>query len=56
MSAEPHGGKLILRKIPNSFKERFIEEASALPSITVDVDTILDMENIAKGVFSPLEG
>ncbi len=56
MIAEPHGGKLVLRKIPDSFKETFMEEAMSLPSITVDVDTILDMENIAKGVFSPLEG
>jgi len=52
----PHGGKLINREVDEDKKERILEEAKELPRISVKRDTITDLENIAQGVFSPLEG
>ncbi len=56
MVVKPHGGKLVIRKVPEKLKGYFKEEAEKLPFIIADVDTLLDLENIATGVFSPLEG
>ena len=56
MTAQPHGGKLVIRKVPEKLKVYFQEETEKLPYVVADVDAILDMENIASGVFSPLEG
>ncbi len=49
---KPHGGKLVNRV----GDARKLEEARELPRIDVSRDTIIDIENIAHGVFSPLEG
>jgi sulfate adenylyltransferase len=52
---QPHGGRLINRVLDR-------KEAAALarhrdfPRIILDHDTLLDLENIALGVYSPLEG
>jgi pyruvate kinase len=50
---EPHGGKLVdrtLREIPSP------EELAALPSVRIDVIKQMDVEQIAAGTYSPLEG
>jgi len=52
----PHGGKLIDRVLEGPEKERAVEEARELAAIDVDTAVASDVENIAKGVFSPLEG
>ncbi|MGQ9721543.1 MAG: sulfate adenylyltransferase [Candidatus Jordarchaeum sp.] len=53
---KPHGGKLVNREIPEHQKEKFLEQASELPIININEGLAKDVENIAKGVFSPLEG
>lgn len=52
----PHGGELINRFSPNNKIEKIIEESKELTNINVDLDLRNDLENIACGLFSPLEG
>lgn len=51
MPAKPHGGKLV-----NRVASRALEEARELPKINIKKETAIEAENIAHGVFSPLEG
>jgi len=53
---KPHGGKLINRVLPKQKKARTLETARSLERIDVSPAVASDIENIAKGVFSPLEG
>jgi len=55
MSA-PHGGRLIDRLVPGEDRPRVVEEAAELVAVQVSDETRKDLENIAYGVFSPLEG
>jgi len=52
----PHGGTLIDRVIPAGRKEEILREAATLPRLVVGEDVAKDIENIALGTFSPLEG
>jgi len=52
----PHGGKLVNRLTAAAQIERRIEEAAELPTISVDRELRIDMENIAFGLYSPLTG
>ena len=52
----PHGGTLIDRVIPAERKEEILREAATLPMLAVGEDVAKDIENIALGAFSPLEG
>jgi sulfate adenylyltransferase len=52
----PHGGKLVDRTVPSDKKEQKIREAASLTQIEVSSDLARDLENIAYGVLSPLEG
>lgn len=52
----PHGGRLVDRTIPAQRKQRMIQEATQYPQLSVTNDVAKDIENIAFGVFSPLEG
>lgn len=56
MVAKPHGGKLVSRVIKGRRRETLRNEAKELPRIVVNLETAVDIENIAHGVFSPLEG
>ncbi len=51
----PHGGKLISRLLSKG-ESASITKSKSMPRITLDHDTLLDLENIAVGVYSPLEG
>ncbi|MFQ6011475.1 MAG: sulfate adenylyltransferase, partial [Nitrososphaerales archaeon] len=51
----PHGGKLVNR-IRTSSSGEPSKEFRGLPRITIQNDKMRDVENIATGVFSPLEG
>jgi sulfate adenylyltransferase len=53
---KPHGGKLVNREIPEREKERLLEQAGELSTININEGLAKDVENIARGVFSPLEG
>jgi len=54
MVSIPHGGRLVSRI--SSDREGLLREARGLPSIEIGLDEALDVENIAYGVYSPLEG
>ncbi len=56
MVSKPHGGRLVNRVVTGKRREALLEEAKELPRIEVPEDIALDVENIAHGVFSPLEG
>ena len=56
MTARPHGGKLINRVVSGRRRELLLEEAKELTQIKLSQDWITDLVNIARGVFSPLEG
>ncbi|MFQ6052601.1 MAG: sulfate adenylyltransferase, partial [Candidatus Bathyarchaeia archaeon] len=55
MSA-PHGGRLIDRLVPEEERPRFEESAAELAAVPVSVEVRRDLECIAYGIFSPLEG
>jgi len=56
MVSKPHGGKLIKRVVTGKRLQALRGEAKELPRINLTYDAAIDVENIAHGVFSPLEG
>ncbi len=52
----PHGGKLIERCLTPDQKKAALEESKGWPKIPLSAESISDVENIAWGVYSPLEG
>ena len=56
MVARPHGGRLVNRVATGRRRERLREEVKELPGVVVDDMAAYDVENIAYGVYSPLEG
>lgn len=53
---KPHGGKLINREVFETEREQLIERVQTLPAIKLNNREISDLELIANGAFSPLEG
>lgn len=56
MTPKPHGGKLVSRTLGPIELEKVIAQQEEYPSIEVNEEVVRDIENIASGVFSPLEG
>lgn len=56
MSIEPHGGKLVNRFVSENEKQKKIEQTRHLKKILLDEYLTFDLDCIAKGIFSPLEG
>ncbi len=54
--SRPHGGRLVDRVASGEKRESLRREAEEMPRIVVDKWLAVDVENIAHGVFSPLEG
>lgn len=52
----PHGGRLISRILRREEKDKVLAKAKEMPSLKLNQESISDVENIAFGVFSPLEG
>jgi sulfate adenylyltransferase len=52
----PHGGKLVERVLKGTWREESFEKMKCLPVLKIDEELISDVENMATGVFSPLEG
>jgi sulfate adenylyltransferase len=52
----PHGGYLVDRRSPDENREELVREALGLPRVHLDARTLSDLQMIASGVFSPLEG
>jgi len=53
---QPHGGKLVDRVLRGEERKDALEKAGSLPTLRLDEELISDVENIATGVYSPLEG
>ncbi|MCX8065003.1 MAG: sulfate adenylyltransferase [Candidatus Hydrogenedentes bacterium] len=56
MTIEPHGGKLVNRYVQLEEKEEKIAEAKKLKALYIDEYLSFDLDGIAKGIFSPLNG
>lgn len=56
MVSKPHGGRLVNRIATGKRKRRLVEEAREAPRIPLSFDEATDLENLAHGVYSPLEG
>src|SRR5919199_829830 len=52
----PHGGLLVDRYAPGAEAAEFIDEAQELPSLTLTTRHLCDLELLANGGFSPLNG
>lgn len=52
----PHGGKLVNRIVEGGERERLEEKVGSLEPLTLDAWEISDLEMLAVGTFSPLEG
>ena len=53
---KPHGGKLINRTLTEQKRKKIIDQAYEYQSVPISIDLMKDVENIASGLFSPLEG
>ncbi|HSF23993.1 MAG TPA: sulfate adenylyltransferase [Blastocatellia bacterium] len=51
-----HGGRLINRELSGVQRETLVERAPSMPRITLRPREVSDLEMIANGAFSPLEG
>ena len=56
MLSRPHGNKLIKRILLGEEKAEVMEKANKYIKITIDDEMAKDVRNIARGIFSPLEG
>ncbi len=56
MVSRPHGGKLIQRVVGERRRDALLSESRELTHLPLSLDIAVDVENIAYGVFSPLEG
>ena len=53
---QPHGGKLINRIMEPRERQQTQQELSDWPQVVLAADMVSEVLNIARGVFSPLEG
>ena len=51
-----HGGRLVDRVLTGEALSTAINTAADLPKLVIDKDLARDVQNIARGVFSPIEG
>lgn len=52
----PHGGKLVNRLVEGQEKEQLLQQAKEWKQVPINTWTISDLDLIAIGAFSPLEG
>ncbi len=53
---EPHGGKLVDRRVPEGERAERLQRAGELSKVTLGPRGLSDLEMISTGVFSPLTG
>ena len=53
---KPHGGKLINREVTGPERQRLIDRSAEMPQLQLSAREISDLEMIALGSYSPLEG
>ncbi|MCK4232955.1 sulfate adenylyltransferase [candidate division WOR-3 bacterium] len=56
MLSKPHGNKLIKRILLGERKKEVEEKVDEYIKITLDKELVKDARNIARGIFSPIEG
>ncbi len=54
--SQPHGGTLINRIVSRTRREQIIENAKEMPSLKLSSALRKDAQNIASGLYSPLQG
>lgn len=52
----PHGGTLVNREVTGNERERLIESSATMPALRLSAREISDLEMVATGAYSPLEG
>jgi len=52
----PHGGRLIDRRVSGAERERLLERSKTLKTVKLSQREVSDLEMLAIGAFSPLEG
>src|SRR6266581_2868165 len=52
----PHGGKLVNRILSGAAREKALQRVSSLNRIALNARTMSDLELLAGGAYSPLEG
>lgn len=52
----PHGGRLVNRVLGEGEKDKALTSLVKSPFLTLNAEQVRDLENIAFGVFSPLQG
>ena len=52
----PHGGTLINRVLPEDKLKAKIEEINSFPTLAINSEAYFELQNIAIGTFSPLDG
>ncbi len=53
---QPHGGTLVNRRLEGDERQKAQNRASSLPRLTLSERNLADLECLATGVYSPLEG
>jgi len=53
---QPHGGKLVDRVLEGKKRTEALARTAKAPRLKIDAELVSDVENIATGVYSPLEG
>src|SRR5258706_15756747 len=53
---KPPGGKLVNREVTGSERERLIQAAADMPALQLNTRDVAELEMIAIGAYSPLEG
>ncbi len=53
---QPHGGKLVNSQLTGTARDAAIKQAASLPRLTLNARAEADLELLANGAFSPLEG
>ena len=56
MLIEAHGGELIDRVIKGEKREKLLVKSNAMPKVALNNRELTEMENIAIGLYSPIEG
>lgn len=56
LAYEAHGGPLVDRRVSGEERERLLQEAAGLVKVPIHSRTLSDLDLIAVGAFSPLEG
>jgi sulfate adenylyltransferase len=52
----PHGGTLVNREVTGDEREKLVQAAKEMPALRLTAREISDLEMIATGAYSPLEG